>query len=243
MKLALLSLIVAFAYSVGAATGFGDTVIAVTVASHLYEISFLVPALVVLNQVISLYLVARHYRNIDKALLLRWILPLALAGIPGGVAAFHVLKGNILKIVLGATVASLALLELTILIIKGEDWERKEMGKVQSALWIFGGGIIHGMYASGGALIAYYAARNIRDKKVFRSTLSALWLVLNSVLITFFAFTGRIETKMITTAGCMIPAVIVGIVAGEWLHSRIPEYRFRVLVFVILLLAGISVFV
>ncbi len=242
MKLLLLSLIIAFAYFVGAATGFGDTVIVVTVASHLYEIHFLVPTLVVLNQIISLYLVIRHYRYIDRRLLLGWILPRAVAGIPLGLLVFHIVKGETLKFVLGATVALMAFIELSILLVRGKDWERKKMGKAQSAVWIFGGGIIHGMYASGGALIAYYAARNITDKRVFRSTLAGLWLVLNALLIVFFSLTKRIETEMITTAAWMIPAVVIGIISGEWLHVRIPEYRFRILVFIILLLAGLSVF-
>ena len=37
-----------------------------------------------------------------------------------------------------------------------------------------------------------------------------------------------------------LPVVFVGVIVGEWLHHRISEQRFRIAVFLLLLLTGIA---
>jgi len=37
------------------------------------------------------------------------------------------------------------------------------------------------------------------------------------------------------------PVIAIGVLAGEWLHHRIDEYRFKVFVFAVLLVAGCSI--
>ena len=39
----------------------------------------------------------------------------------------------------------------------------------------------------------------------------------------------------------LLPVILIGILLGEWLHQRIDEFRFRVFVFAVLLLAGASI--
>ena len=48
---------------------------------------------------------------------------------------------------------------------------------------LLGAGVVHGMFVSGGALLVVYAAATFRDKEVFRSTLAAVWVILNGLLM------------------------------------------------------------
>lgn len=242
MDFAILALISLFAYFIGATTGFGDTVIVITLtlATGIYPLDFIVPTVVVLALLISLYLVVRHHAGIDRRLFFRKILPLAGLGLPVGMVLYHVVKSSVLVIVLGVVVVFFSTLELVLVLRAGEN-ARKPMSALQADFWLFSGGVVHGLYASGGPLIVYYAGRNIPDKRVFRSTLAALWLILNTVLLVTNIATGNLTARGVWTAVALLPVLALGIVLGEWMHSRIPELKFRILVYSVLIAAGISV--
>jgi len=244
MDFAILVLIALFAYFIGATTGFGDTVIVVTLAlaTGIYTLDFIVPMVVVLALIISLYLVVRHHSGIDRRLFFRKILPVAGLGLPVGMVLYNVVKSSVLVIALGAVVVFFSTLEL-VLVIRAGDNARKPMSSLQADFWLFSGGVVHGLYASGGPLIVYYAGRNIPDKRAFRSTLAALWLVLNTVLLVTNIATGNLTANKAWTALALLPALAAGIALGEWAHSRIPERGFRILVYSVLIVSGLSVLV
>ena len=70
---------------------------------------------------------------------------------------------------------------------------------------------------------------------------SLVWLVFSVVLIAAFGLEGRYDAEVMTTVLWLVPAVPVGIVAGEWLHDRVEERRFKRLIFGLLMLASVSV--
>jgi uncharacterized membrane protein YfcA len=41
--------------------------------------------------------------------------------------------------------------------------------------------------------------------------------------------------------GVLLPVIVISILAGEWLHHHIDEYRFKLFVFAVLLFAGLSI--
>ena len=91
--------------------------------------------------------------------------------------------------------------------------------------------------------MVYYAGRNIPDKKVFRSTLSALWLLLNTVLLITYLATGKLTSEMARYFVLLLPSLAIGVAIGERVHNALPERTFRLMTFAILLLTGISVFI
>jgi uncharacterized membrane protein YfcA len=242
MNLALLCGVVLVSYMVNATTGFGGAMIAVTVGIHLYSIELLVPIMVLLNLAISIYIVIRHHDGIDYGQLLRRMLPLAGLGLPVGIVIFSVAKTTMLNTALGIFVICFSVFELAILLKKGEEAVREPMSLAQSSFWLFSGGVLHGMYASGGPLVVYYASRNIPEKRAFRSTLSALWLTLNTALLIAFLATGKFTSESAWMTLVLLPVLAIGIAIGEWLHNVLPDKGFRVLVYSVLLVAGISVF-
>ncbi len=240
VSLIFLMVIVWLSKTVEIVTGFGGTVISIALGALLYPMEVIVPAMVSINLVTTLYLVLRHGGYIDWKTLVTRIIPLMGLGLPVGMALFNLGPGNALKIGLGGIVIFIVVFETAwFLKLHGNDSSRKPLNAWQSFICLFSGGIIHGIYASGGPLAVYYATRQFNDKKVFRSTLSMLWLIFTIILIGNYLYTGQITFETLSISFMMLPALILGIIIGEFIHNRINEKAFRLFVYMLLLIAGI----
>ena len=239
MGVALLAGIVFVAFGVEAAMGFGCTVLAVTFAAPLFPLDRLLPLLVSLNLVVSTYIVLRHRAAVDWTILLGRLLPLMAVGMGAGMLAFRLASGRWLKLGFGLFVVVLAILELARM-ARRQGRVARPLGRWQSVAVLLGAGVTHGLYASGGPLAVFFASRQLSDKGQFRSTLSALWLVLNAILLGSFLAHGALGRQTLTSFLILLAPEGAGILAGEWLHGRVNEAAFRVLIFLLLLAGGMT---
>jgi hypothetical protein len=131
--------------------------------------------------------------------------------------------------------------ELYLLYKRKQD--RRPLSRVEEGAWLMAGGIIQGVFASGGPPVVYVAGRIIPQKSNFRSTLAALWMVLNIVLTASYIITGKLTLPSLSISAMLLPVVIVCIVLGERLHNLVDENKFRMIVFTLLLFAGISLII
>jgi uncharacterized membrane protein YfcA len=99
-------------------------------------------------------------------------------------------------------------------------------------------GVIHGLFACGGPLVVYVVGRSLHEKSAFRATLSALWLVMNAVLVTTMIVGGTINARTLLTSAWLVPPLLVGLFLGDRLHRRLDERAFRVAVFALLFVAA-----
>jgi uncharacterized membrane protein YfcA len=234
-------IIVFFAYQIGATTGFGSAIIAITFAVNFFPIDGLIPVVVPLNLAICSYLVIRHHRGIDKKLLLSKILPPVCVGLPVGFFVFTTVGTGNLKWAFGLFVLVLSVCELWRTVRSDRDTLIRPLSPLVSITWLLGGGIAQGLWVSGGPLVAYWASRTLPEKGAFRSTLSCLFLILNMVLFVSHLAAGRINLESLRTSLWLLPAVSFGILAGEWLHVRLEERWFRVTVYAVLVFAGAAI--
>jgi uncharacterized membrane protein YfcA len=79
------------------------------------------------------------------------------------------------------------------------------------------------------------------QKGSFRSTLSALWLLTNSVLTLSYLASGLVTGANLKFCAWLAPTIVFGTWIGESLHNRVNEHLFRIAVFAILLAAGLSI--
>lgn len=237
---ALLIPILLFAFTSEAATGFGATVIALTLGSHLAPIRELVPFLVALDLPLVGWLAVRHRARIDHRLLWLRILPLMGAGAACGFALSDALGGATLRIAFGLLVVVLASRELTLLLGSDPEGRGRPLSPATSRAWIAVAGVIHGVYATGGPALVYALGRSPLSRASFRSTLASVWLVLNSALIVAFLIDGRLGGPELREVARSLPIVAVAIVLGEVVHARIDERRFRIAVFGLLVPAGLA---
>jgi len=233
----LLVLIVFVAFLVEATLGFGATIVTVVLGVFLFPLDVLLPAFVPLNLVLSLYLVGRYRRDVSWRLLLRRIVPLMGVGMPLGMFLFHRAEHRWLNVGFGVFVVLLSAIEL--LHLRRAQGDTRPLRAASRAALLVSGGIIHGAFATGGPMAVYVAGREIAGKSQFRSTLSALWFVLNTVLVVSYAISGELGEQSLRLSAPLVLPLAVGLVAGEWCHARVRLSLFRILVFALLLVAGI----
>jgi uncharacterized membrane protein YfcA len=243
-------IIVLLALVVEAALGFGATVIAVALGAFFYPIDVLLPAYVPVNMVLSTYLVVRHRDAVDGRILLRRIVPFMALGLPAGLFLFRYSSGNLLKGLFGVFVVALSALELArfarearvarlAAATAGDAPTLRPLATAPAAALLLLGGLIHGAFGTGGPMAVYVAGRQIEDKRVFRSTLSALWLALNGVLVVTYALGGYLTLASAKLSLILLAPLAIGTVIGEWTHRRLAGRTFATVVFVVLLIAGV----
>lgn len=231
MTAALLALVVFGAFTIEALAGFGSTVLAVAVGVHLLPLPTLLAALVPVNLALSLLLVLRHWRHLDLRLLLRDVLPWMALGLPLGLWLLGRLPEALLLGVFAVFVLATSLAELRTV-------APRPLPSPLGAALLCAGGVIHGAYASGGPMVVYVLTRTTPDKARFRTTLSALWLVLNAALVLGYAFSGAFDRHTATLSAALVPSLALGLFTGERLHDKVSPPAFRRLVLVLLALAG-----
>ncbi len=244
MTLALFWIIVLVGFSTEASFGFGATVITVTLASQLFPIDFILPSVVPINLLLSSYMVARYHHAVDRRLLFRGILPAMSVGVAVGLVLMSKSSDSSLKLAFAIFVVGLSVLELKRLLAPAEAdtsgasaATRPVAGPLRVAM-LFGAGVIHGLFGSGGPLVVYVAGREIEDKRAFRSTLGALWITMGSVLLAGYAASGLLTASTARTSALLAPTVVLAVLIGERVHHAIEERPFRIGVFALLIVAG-----
>lgn len=284
IKLLILAIIVLISNIVEAISGFGSTIISVTLGSNLYSIDELLPVIVPVNLLLSFYLILRYRSDIDISFLMRKILPFMGFGMVLGLAVFNLVNTNSLKQVYGVLIIILSVRELNILFkfnarevppqlsvaepsllltigsisqtvfftwgaiitsVLGVISFRKNtenlrvMGRNESYFWLALSGVVHGIFASGGPLLVYALSSLKMNKDAFRSNLSVIWAVLNTILVLSYLQTGKINFQSLQSSAFLLPMLPLGIIIGEIAHKNLDEKKFKMIIFSILFFAGI----
>ncbi len=228
-----LALVVAVAFLVETVTGFGGTVVAVALASFFMPVREYLPAHVPVNLLLSTWIVARDWTAVDRPLLLRRVLPAMVLGFPLGAWVFSGLSEHhgALEAAFGAFVASVGAYRLAGPVAM--------LGPVATQGTLAAAGVVHGAFGTGGPLVVIALSRLGLDKATFRATLSALWMVLSCFLLALYAREGVLGENSARASAVLVPGLLVGSVAGQWLHARIDAERFRRAVDGMLLVAGL----
>ncbi|MBX7190541.1 MAG: sulfite exporter TauE/SafE family protein [Sandaracinaceae bacterium] len=230
-----LALVCALAFTIETALGFGATLVTVALGSFFLDLEHILPALVPLNLVLSGYLVARYVKHVDRAFLGKRLLPFMVLGLPVGIYAFSSLDASLLKRAFGVFLVGVSGLELYRMRVASPV---KHLDAWTERALLVAGGAIHGAFATGGPMAVYVSSRVIEDKNVYRATLSALWVLLNLVMLASYAWQGALGDETAGLAVCLLPSIAIGMALGELLHARVPAKTFRAGVFVMLCLAG-----
>lgn len=241
------------AFAVESAIGFGATVIMVALAANFIAIDALLPAFVPVNMILSAYIVARDFKVIDARALLLRVLPPMLVGLPIGMLALAKVDERILKIAFAVFVILLSAVEVARLLRAERAVHAASAAPAAGAASPRGrraglaldlgllviGGAVHGAFGTGGPMAVYVAAKRLGDdRRVFRATLAALWLMLNVALVATFAVRGALGRASLETSALLLPGLAVGTLIGSWAHPRIPQRAFRFGVFVMLAAAA-----
>jgi uncharacterized protein len=86
-----LAAIAFFSYAAQSISGFGSTVVAVTLGAHFFPLPVLIPSLVFLDMLLNGYLTYRYAGHIQHRLLWTRIIPFMAAGVAAGLIAGEML--------------------------------------------------------------------------------------------------------------------------------------------------------
>ncbi|MFO0626832.1 MAG: TSUP family transporter [Polyangiales bacterium] len=233
-----LLLIVTLAFVLEAALGFGASVIVATLGALLGPLDAVMPAFITVNLALSAWIVATSHAHVARGLLLREVLPLAGLGVLLGFTFGGAADRPAARMLFGVGVAALALGELRR--VRTPARVETSLPRAAAAGALFAGGVVHGVFSAGGPLIVYAVGRRGLEKAAFRATLSALWLILNVVLVTRWVHGGVWTARTARDALWLAPALLLGTTLGSALFRRLPAQAFRVSAAGVMALAGLS---
>lgn len=230
------------AFTVEAATGFGATVLAVALATRVWPLQELLSALVPVNAVLSATIAWKHRAEIDVPTLRSEVLPAMLLGFPLGVWALREggrQQGSSLLTAFGAFIVLLAARDLVRRAPQGSTPTSAPGWRGRAAMFV--AGVVHGAWNTAGPIVVAVLSRKGWDKGRFRATLSMLWVSFSVLALLGFAQDGALDRRSAFRSLLLVPALILGRAAGQWLHTRVSATGFRRAVSFVLLLAGLSI--
>ncbi len=230
----LFLLALAVANTVQAITGFAGNLLAMPVAIQVMGIEDARAVLNVVMTIITALVVVRNFKDINKKELVK-ITSLMFLGMMLGVYLIDIVAVDILLYIYGALIISIALKRLFI---------KKEIPLPSFIMMIvlFLAGVIQGMVVSGGSLLVIYAATALKDKNEFRATVSAVWVVLNLILMVTHVQSGYFTQNVFYLIALAIPVALFGVWAGGKLIKKINQEMFLRISYILLILSGLLLF-
>lgn len=237
--IALSGVVVLITHALEAITGFGCAVLAMPFVSSLLGIRSAVKTITILAWLLALYLAIKYWRDINWRQYVT-ITVLALVGLPIGMYLFRSQETDVLYLILALFITVASITQLWKLWRNHPEHDLPQgIRAIPYYLLLFFGGVVHGIFSSGGPLIVLYATKALKDKGAFRATLCLLWVTLNTIIISTYVAERSLSATDMKTTALLIPFVVVGVVIGERIHDKIDRRKFSLVVFGMLLLTGL----
>lgn len=103
-------------------------------------------------------------------------------------------------------------------------------------------GAVHGIFVCGGPLVITYLTRHTGSKEEFRQTISAVWVILNTVILFSDVTAGYYSAGTVRIQLIAVPFLFGGMLVGSALFRRMSRSVFMTLTYFLLCLAGGSLF-
>lgn len=225
-------------------TGFAGTVLAMPFSLMLVGYNVAKPCLNVLGIVASAGVVATNYKHINIKELIK-IVCIMLVGIFGG----FFLNGNlnlneqVLYKILGFVVIGFMLLGCYTAFIKKEDANVKNktpFTTIVSYFILILAGLVHGMFVCGGPLLIIYASEKLKEKNEFRATLSAVWIVLNGILMLNDIRSGVFDKNLVVIVLICTAILFFALLLGNYLAKKMSNKVFMIITYILMGISGLS---
>jgi uncharacterized membrane protein YfcA len=230
----LIVLIVSITHFLGSFAAYGSSLLAMPFfMAATGDLKFSIGVLLSMGLVQSTVILWKNHGHIDWRKLGLICLGM-LAGAPVGLLLIDRLPEREILLTLGAVLVGSGLLGLLRQTEAHRPWPAWA-----NWLAIGGAGIVHAAFASGGSLLILYARNALTRKESFRSTLAAVWIVINALLLVRMAWGGDLQARVLPAAlvaGLVV--LLVGLIA-ERLVARFSQRGFLILISSLLLVSGV----
>jgi uncharacterized membrane protein YfcA len=224
----------AAAYIIFGIAGFGAALISAPVLAHRIPVANVVPLLALLDFIAALTTGIKLNNKIDFREL-AWLVPLMAIGTVFGIVLLMSLPSAWAAAALGAFAISYGLFGLF----------SKETQAPIARSWIvpigLAGGVVSGLFGSGGFIYALYLGRRLADNDAMRATQSTLIALATATrAIIFFATGAYNDMRMIAMVLAGLPALFIGLYIGHRISVRLSREQFFRLLCVISIVTGSS---
>lgn len=231
IKLALFAAAIFISNIVQSLTGFAGVMLSIPPSMILFGPDMAKAVVNAIAWLVSVWIMWKNRQYINQKEILR-IITLMLAGMAIGLYVYAKMDAAIMVPMYGTIIIAAALKNL---LMKPSD---KNLPNWIAIPVLLGAGIVHGMFASGGALLVIYLIATFRDKNTFRANVAAVWSVLNLVLMfTDFEkglYTGQFFQLVVLGIFPLFGAVYL----GNKIHDMINQKMFNRLTYGLLLMSG-----
>jgi len=221
------------AYFVKGITGFGNTLVMAPLFSFLVPNRVTTPVDLLFSIPTNMYMAWRERKEIS----LKVVIPLSLMMLIGIIPGTFLLEvGNdwLLKSFLGIIVVGIGFEMMT---RKTSDNDKK---KNPAFLVIIGiiSGLMAGVFGIGALLVAYIS-RTTYNRNQFRANICCVFLVENIFRLVIYIIRGILNKEILLLALFLSPAVILGLLIGIKVDSRMKEEVVKKSIIVLLIISGI----
>ena len=216
------------------ALGFGFTLLAVSFFLLIIQSGDAVQLLIVINLAISLALIGKLWRTVDRALWIRLVAG-AFLGFPLGLIAFQNADVDQLKLMVAATVLAYVIWSVLRKRVTRRASDATPRFRTPSAV---GAGALAGAMTTalgmpGPAIVLYLTAVDV-GKDATRSITLTFFAVSYGVSLMLQAATVGVSGGVWVTAAMLVPVAGVGALLGHVLARHISEVLFRRTVLVLM---------
>ena len=212
-------------------TGFGGPLLAMPIAIVLVGVENARPTVTVAAIIAGALVAIPRYKDINwKKLLI--MTSVMMAGVIAGDLLLGVLNITWLLVFYG----------IVVLVIGGKRllFPKSPTLPVPGQYCALGAaGIMQGMFTSGGSFLVLYAVEQIKEKKEFRATVSAVWVPLNVYLLTKFACTGVFTAESLKLSAAMIIPELAAIWLAGRLVNKLNQATFLRITYITLTVSGV----
>ena len=243
----LFVIIVFIANVIQSITGFAGTVLAMPFSIMLVGYNTAKPILNVLGIVISLGVIGLNHKALNKKEFVK-IIAIMLVGMAAGIVItnqFSVSAALLYKL-LGIIVLFFVCIGVFNSFSEKYRNKKKERNEKTNFLLYFVlviAGIVHGMFVCGGPLLVVYASEKIKGRDEFRVTVSAVWAVLNTVILFGDIRAGYFNPKTLVLTGICIAVLFGALLVGNLIFKHINKKWFMIITYALMGISGISLLI
>jgi uncharacterized membrane protein YfcA len=224
VKLAGVTLVAA---AVQGAAGFGFSLLAVLFFLLIVRSGDAVQLLIIINLTISLALIGRLWRYVDRALWTRLVIG-AFIGLPIGLRIFQ--KANVDQLKVMAAITLLAFVASAVNrgppVVSSPDLKLRFRAPSAVGVGLVAGGLTTALGMPGPAVVLYLTAVGAGKNATRSITLTFFSVAYGASLILQMATVG-VSTKVWIAGGLLVPVAAVGALLGHALSRWITEAAFR----------------
>lgn len=229
--------IVFAAFAIRGMLGFGSGLISVSLLILFLPIKQVVPIVFLLDGIAALALGTYDLKEICWNEL-PWLGLFTVFGLIVGAWILKTMPAQGVTILLGVFIMA-----YVIYAILTRPQRLPRVSQIWGAPLGFLGGLVGSLYGGGGpAIVAYFQMRHL-NQRAFRASFQLVAVVDAIVRGAVYFLLGLISAKTVMTSVGLLPAVVIGLVVGNFFHFRLNARRFQYLVLTVLAIAGMKLIV